>query len=76
MMVMRNGILESLSDWPRGVEAIDIVICKIEGRDNLLCIESTGTIRMMGLCQDMFWKQVVLPKKCTREWPSGVYINY
>lgn len=54
MMVMRNGILESLSDWPRGMEAIDIVICKIEGRDNLLCIESTGTIRMMGLCQDMF----------------------
>lgn len=21
MMVMRNGVLESLSDWPRGVEA-------------------------------------------------------
>lgn len=55
MMVMRNGVLESLSDcMPHGVEAIDIVICKIEGRDNLLCIESTGTIRMMGLCQDMF----------------------
>lgn len=50
MMVMRNGILESLSDWSRGVEVIDIVICKIEGRDNLLCIEFIGIIRMMGFC--------------------------
>lgn len=41
MMVMRNGILESLSDWLYG---------EIEGRDNLLCIEFIGIIRMMGFC--------------------------
>lgn len=37
MMVMRNGILESLSDWPRGVEAIDIVICKIYKAETIYC---------------------------------------